>query len=141
MPEVLVPILRLYFVPALAYVVAQALAAAFAVKLIYRDCRFEGESLSLRVGPEIVCGTAHAKRSRCYQREQFVLVHRQGLLIFRIFLEIVAEPVREGAVDYAHRLSEGPSGKGGSATARLVGGDHRKAAVGGGSPEGGLGQT
>lgn len=108
MPEVLVPILRLYFVPALAYVVAQAPAAAFAVKLIYRDCRFEGESLSLRVGPEIVCGTAHAKRSRCYQREQFVLVHRQGLLILRIFLEIVAEPVREGAVDYAHRLSEGP---------------------------------
>ena len=40
MPEVLVPILRLYFVPALAYVVAQALAAAFAVKFIYRDCRF-----------------------------------------------------------------------------------------------------
>ena len=74
MPEVLVPILRLYFVPALAYVVAQALAAAFAVKLIYRDCRFEGESLSLRVGPEVVRGAAHAKRSRCYQREQFVLV-------------------------------------------------------------------
>ena len=84
MPEVLVPILRLYFVPALAYVVAQALAAAFAVKLIYRDCRFEGESLSLRVGPEVVCGTAHAKRSRCYQREQFVLVLSGSPAKFRV---------------------------------------------------------
>ena len=54
--------------------------------------------LATRVGPQVLGGAGDVDRARGNQRQQHVLIHRQGIFPVVVLLVVRAKPVREGPV-------------------------------------------
>ena len=61
-----------------------------------------GQKLSLGIGPQIFRRAGHVQRPRSDQGQQLVLVEGQGRFVIVVVAKILAEPMRESAIDDRH---------------------------------------
>ncbi len=93
------------------------------------------EVFSLGIGPLVLFCTGNVEGAWSHEREELVLINGDLVFLISIGLELVAEPVGEGAVDYGGGFAEAASGQCSTALAGVVGDDDGEAFVLGSGPK------
>ncbi|GAB3436934.1 hypothetical protein GCM10027569_91120 [Flindersiella endophytica] len=119
----------------------RGLQAVGAEQAVDRVGVLAAEELAFRVGPGVVLGAGDVDRARRDQRDQQVLVDRQGVLVAGVRVEVPAEPVREAGGDRLHGLADPAAGQRDSPAAGVVAHRHREPRVLGGGPHRGLAEA
>ena len=110
------------------------------VQRIHRTRMDGGQLLPARISPTIVGGAGHVDGTRRDQTDQLMLIYRARWFRLVVGSEVVAEPMREGAIDAGDGLAEAAPRQSRTPTPRIIGDDHGKPFIQRPCPQGGLAQ-
>lgn len=98
------------------------------IKRIYAGGLRQCQKLTPGICPNIAGRTRYIQRPGRYQRQQFVLIERQGLLIIGVYVEILAEPMPE-TENPMKILADPPLRERRSAASGVIRNNHRKPGI------------